>query len=868
MGLRITLDTTQLNDLPKGWEKAKYKSKRDPKIKGLFTIYVTDLQFWGDGFDYIDGVMSANYCQTIEVTIESDDCQAGNWVTEFNGIIKLTEITKLDIDQRIITTKIFDESFGARISNNKSLKALVNVGTSKNGESITPVTYEDVFVFDPTANFATYEATARQMFRAWNCFHFIIQYITDGEVDFISDYFDVGGEGYNTFITNGSELRKGNGNGTQLEISFKTLFAELDKKYNLSFAVEPNPSTYTNPYRVRVEPTSYFEQDDAQIQLDNIRGIDLDFNKEALYSDINIGSDNFNDDVAFSYPPLNFKTFREENYTILGQCNVDNTLDLVSNWIIDTNVIEDIVVNSVSKYDDKNAIVMTDDNNKALKSKPYGEPLSIGVTSGLTSANKLIRTTGSFITDGVSIGDMAVNLDTGLKTNVTSIDSALQLGVTDDYFSLGSENFIVKDGPFAYNQPLNNYNVVSRYLGGLPNSVVKYLSTSSSANFWAKITSSVVDTVYPATISPVEYDDDSTPPFFDDGNNYDTSGFYYDVPNSGLYGFLATAVFKLNGQLDTTSLIVNGDFSATPASTGWSYWQSGANITNSNGYTHTFGGAGINNLFLRSNSINFQANRIYILQFNCVVDCGAIRINSPFASGDTYVTTSGLKTVVIDLTNIGNLSLPTNFEFRFEYVTGQTGFCFNNSKVQIDSVEIYATPKFEITQTIERRSSANVLLQSFTTSYEKVFGLNQVQDIDYYEAQNTFSIFKNERVRVKIEINGVTGSNLQSELLPVMITGAFSDPEYTSLKTISVDDGGGDILPVNPNDFPIYKYEFKKALTFEQWKLLKDDPKSAVLFSNTENNHLFGWRNSIEYDRRTSETSFVLRSKKKINTNC
>ena len=90
----------------------------------------------------------------------------------------------------------------------------------------------------------------------------------------------------------------------------------------------------------------------------------------------------------------------------------------------------------------------------------------------------------------------------------------------------------------------------------------------------------------------------------------------------------------------------------------------------------------------------------------------------------------------------------------------------------------------------------------------------------------------------------------------------------TDFRTISVEDGGGDLVPVDPSTFPIYKYEFSKALTFQEWTDIKDNPKKAVLFSRGTTNHIFGWRNSIEYDRKTGLTEFKLRSKTKINTDC
>lgn len=863
MALRVYLDSTLLTNTPIGWDKAKIKSKRDKDIRGLFTNYTTDLEFWGDGFDYLDNILNQDYCQTVEVTIDSNDC-TGEWETEFNGTIALTQITKYDVERKTITTKILDESFDAKINNNKSLKAFVDVGTSKNGEDITPVTPVDISFFLPTANFNTYIGTAREGYRVYDCFRFIIDYMTDGGVDFVSDVFGSSGEYYNWFLFTGSEIRVGAGNGRQLEVSFKELFIELHKKTNLSFAIEPNPSGYTNQFRIRIEPTEYFEQDDAVITLSDVLGIEMEFDKEALYSNVEIGSDDFDDNVVLSYPPLNFKAFKEENYTILGQCNVDETLDLVSKYIIDSNVIEDILVNSVDKYDRKNFLVVTDGSN-AIKYKEYGDPVSYGTITTVTS-NKLTDSSANFIIDGVAVGDMAFNVDTGQEAEVTNVDSTTVLSLSSDIFTGVGENYQVKDSPFNYNHPLTNIEVIERFLGGLPNSVIKHISSSSSANFLAGITSEVNNSSYPQTINYVEYDDDSTPPFFDDGANYDTSNYYYSVPSSGLYGFEAESVIRFNGQLDSTELVTNGDFSS--GSTGWTFWQSGAAITTY--YSHTNSG-NINQLFLRQN-YTFTGGNIYVITFDCTVDCGAILFNNPYATGDTYVTNGGTKTVVIDYTNVTTLQIFSQglnrIEFRFSSVAGQTGFCFNNSKVTIDNVSMKTTPKFEVTQTIERKSSNNVLLQSFPDTYDIIFTNGQFQRLEVFNTQRTFSTFVGERISVKLEVNETSGSNTSNRILTNYFDLLTEQTHRTSFRTISVDDGGGDLLPVDPATYPIYKYKFTKAITSADFKLIKDDPKRAILFSKNKQDYIFGWRNSIERDRETGITEFELRAKKKINASC
>ena len=425
--------------------------------------------------------------------------------------------------------------------------------------------------------------------------------MTDGQVGFKSDLFS--GDYYNWMLFNGKEIRQGTGGGGgfQLEVSFKELFIELHKKTNLSFAIEPSPVGYANQFQLRLEETDFFEQNDAIVTLDNVAEILMSFNKDELYSDVNIGSKSFDDDIVLSYPPLNFKAFKEENYTIAGQCNIDKTLKLVSEYIIDTNIIEDILVNGVDKYDKKTFIVITD-GVKAIKYKEYDAPISTGTdTSG--TVNKLIDSTANFIGDGVSVGDMAINMLTGLTANVDAIDSAISLSLDTDIFNNG-DDYQVRDSPFSYNNPLTNVEVISRFIGGLPNSVLKHIGSGGNANFAANQSTTSVHTSFPITLDPIPYDDDSTPPFFDDGGNYDNvTNFDYTVPSSGLYGFKASTLVRMNGNIGN-ELISNGDFSA--GDTDWNVGSaSGINVTQITGGKYqldsrnTIGGSSIVAVHLR-----------------------------------------------------------------------------------------------------------------------------------------------------------------------------------------------------------------------------------------------------------------------------
>jgi hypothetical protein len=67
--------------------------------------------------------------------------------------------------------------------------------------------------------------------------------------------------------------------------------------------------------------------------------------------------------------------------------------------------------------------------------------MPMGLTDGVT-ANKLIDSTATFITDGVQIGDIAINRTTYAETTITAIDSETQLSVADDVFPV-TQNYSI-----------------------------------------------------------------------------------------------------------------------------------------------------------------------------------------------------------------------------------------------------------------------------------------------------------------------------------------------------------------------------------------------------------------------------------------
>ena len=833
MGLRISLDNNLLANTPQGWEEGTIKSKRGSTFKGLFLTYSTDLEFWGDGFDYIDSRMDIDFCTSIDVTIETDDCEAGVWVTEFNGVIQIPQISSIDIDKRIIRTKIFDNTFDGQINSNKSIKAFLDVGASKNGFDINPVTPVQIDFFKTDDPFNEYDTKNRDGWRVFDAFEFIVQYITDGDVGFYSDLLST--EYYNYMLFNGEQIRTGAVQSNQIDVSFKELFTEVNKKINISFAIEPDG---VGGYRVRLEETSYFEQDNALMILNDVPNILMSFNKDDLYSNVEIGSKPFDDDAVLSYPPFNFITFKEENYTLLGDCNLDKTLNLVSKWVIDTNIIEDVVLNNSEKYDKKIFLIVTDGTN-CIKYQEYGDSVYTGRNTSTFGAN-LIDSGANFVVDGVVVGDMVLNEITGDRANVDSV-AATSLGLDSNIFPLSLTRYQVRAAPFNYNNPLMNLNVIKRFETGLPSSVVSRLSTSSTANFEAGLNADLSDTVFPFANNPLIYNDDSTPPYFDDGGNYNITLGQYTVPNSGLYGFRATSNIRLNGRLgahrNTNNWIV-----------GESAGQSFDILTQI--YINTF--VQTSNAFLRARMPTpTMGNTITIIEFEIydVEDPNEIiGLNINGFSPSLSPRGGGNYRVVIDYSES---EVPDKADY-FQWF-----FTVNGQSFKMRDIKIQYTPSFSFYKAISRLDATGTEIQAFEQTRLIVFNYDEFQRDITLINEETFSTFKDELITDRFSFDAITGSTQKATI-----------KEGSTFETVLVNDGGGDVLPLDGEQYPIFKYKFEKAITFDQWKLLRDNPESAVFFSKYKDGHIFGWRNEISYKRETGIAEFELRSKTKMSTIC
>lgn len=484
---KFYIGTTELTENPEGWEDFLITLRFDRELKGLFSLAETSLTFWEDGYDLIKAAFDTHgYCYTLPFEIRKWDEDVVAWVPIFTGTIFLKDCEFTEgIEGFSVKAAIQDNSFFAKIYNNRNLKAKIYVGKSKNNVSISPAAYTRVQYFSsPTGMYYSMPVGAgfernNTAFKVYDVLKYFIDFMSDGTMDFVSDTFGPGGKYENYVITNGYTTRFATYIVTGITqdlfetnwdvMSFQDVFTELDKEFNIGFVAGFNGS---RAY-MRIEEFNYLFPSDAIENLESLDKFKQKAASEYLYDKMIIGSGTVTDEPTFTSFPANirFIGFVQEEYIIAGECNTDRSLDLVNKWIIDTDTIEDLVEN--------------------------------GFTTAPTQYDKtFILIQGNF------------NAGSG------------------GYYEANKSNWL--DGsatPLFYNELLNTNNKTNRYLGAVPNAIVLQLgvidNTFNGIASGLNSASELITTTNPVLITEIN----------DPNNNFNSTTHEYVAPKSGTYSF-------------------------------------------------------------------------------------------------------------------------------------------------------------------------------------------------------------------------------------------------------------------------------------------------------------------------------------------
>lgn len=328
---KFYLNNTLVSD-PLNWNDFTETLERDDTIKGLLPKYEIRLTFNAGGYTLLYNLKnSSGFCNLVPIRIEKNN------KVLLNGYVFIKDC-KFNLNKCTVECAVEDNNFGARIYNNKNIKAKLDISRSKNEIAITPSSIVTTGIFSVSNVFLF----NRSLIHVKDAFRYLVEFMSDGEVGFESDIMTIpvfpatGNTISWLYIGTGQELRLGD--GTIPIISFQQLFEEVNKKYPIAFTIIQGSDGRPT---IKIELESYFYSSTSATTIANIDDLIESFNEEKLYSSIKLGGESIDYSGATAhFEQIRFFNFQNEEYFLQGECNIDKTLDLTANFISDSNIIE------------------------------------------------------------------------------------------------------------------------------------------------------------------------------------------------------------------------------------------------------------------------------------------------------------------------------------------------------------------------------------------------------------------------------------------------------------------------------------------------------------------------------------------------
>lgn len=334
---------------PGNWKDFTEEIERSYSLRLIASQYPNSITFRGEGYAILRNAYLQALCDAFDYRCDFI-CQ-GQAYNVARGEIKISDI-EWNLNKCEADVKIADDGYGARINNNKSIKVAKLAETSKNGVQIGACPSIDLLVFDPTAPEPDYRPQTSVAFDWLEAMNHTIRFITDDIITVESPWYDALPEDEKYCILYGAELNTPTGLHESPTCSFKDLFENMWKKYNLWAIVMRNDQGQPVLRIIQDADTfsdsvvkSFPNQDDLK------QSVDLD----QMYSSVKLGDEEALKDESnlWSLPFLPMVGFTIEEYFIEGVCNIDSTLDLTEKFVYDSNAIESIVASTNTDLDEK-----------------------------------------------------------------------------------------------------------------------------------------------------------------------------------------------------------------------------------------------------------------------------------------------------------------------------------------------------------------------------------------------------------------------------------------------------------------------------------------------------------------------------------
>lgn len=486
---QVYLNDILLEDEPLGLKDFPEVLERDNVLKGFFIKYPGELTFSGDGYEILkSGFDNFGYCNLYSLKILQQCGENTEYEPAFNGNIILSDV-KFNLSKCLATTSVVDNSYSAKIFNNKSIKANVSATKSKTGVDITPAETRLVDFFNPVDG--VYTGDTRKVVDVFEAFKFLVAFMTDGEVSFASSYLSGFTDTENLCLVTGIELRA-YANDSMPIISFQELFDNINKKFPIGFIIENDGD---ENYTLRIENESYFYSTQGTYQFSYVPNLQQSVDTNLLYSGLTAGS---SETVSYnpcrhSMVPSPIFGFNTSEFYFQTKCNIDSILNLVSSYIIDSNIIEELVRSGITGEEDCNG-------------DEYGVNRTYDNDVLLVQYSKI---------------DNEATRCTILNTSP----------------------------PYQYNEVINNFNVISRR--NLLGNISQYFNQTGLDNsFYAEGNNIATQDISGVIDTEIDFNTDLSGAWGlqieDPNNNYSPSTSTYTAPTDGFYKFDAHSAIVSN----------------------------------------------------------------------------------------------------------------------------------------------------------------------------------------------------------------------------------------------------------------------------------------------------------------------------------
>ncbi len=334
----IYLDDIEIESVPNELKDFEVVLINDGSVSIAENIFreKTDIKFtfFGDAYEYL---RNKEFCDSVKVKVK-DSC-GGSII--FEGTINVNVVRWLPM-KAICNVEVYDTGYSAMIREKQENVILLNV----EAPILQPLELS-MFV-----NLGTYIYVTR----AWDVldvFKYVVNYLTRGEITVHSTYLannkialtTKGNIYYSDLFWNTSTTAF-----RFAEVSFQQLFSEIYKKERLKMWL--------------VGTVLYIEQENSLNDnslvyeiIDMPPDVEVSTNSEDIWSEIKIGSLETEWATLDIGDKKRIETWSEETYNNCA-CSLENTLDLVSEWVISSNVIYDLLLQQYDISDSFKDIVL------------------------------------------------------------------------------------------------------------------------------------------------------------------------------------------------------------------------------------------------------------------------------------------------------------------------------------------------------------------------------------------------------------------------------------------------------------------------------------------------------------------------------